>query len=67
MATETETHYITRVVVERVQKTIDKTHPHSEPTIGREVIELGNYTIRDTDLDNMKGRVTAIMSIMEDI
>lgn len=66
MASETRTHYVARMVVERVQFVTERTHPSSEPTVKREVEELGNYTIKDDDLDNMKGRANAIMSVIED-
>lgn len=66
MASETETHYVARVVFERVQKTSNTRHPSEAATVEREVIEMGSYTFKDNDLDNLKGRLNAVTALVED-
>lgn len=57
MATETKTHYVARIVFERVDKTSYQEHPSREPSVTREVIEVANFTVKADDLEMLKGRL----------
>jgi hypothetical protein len=68
MATETETHFVARVVFDKVVRSVTKaTGHHDKDVIERDIFELGNYTFKDTDLENLKGRLNAVTSIVTDL
>lgn len=65
------THYVARVVVERVNHMQEpaKSHVHnSEPTpAGRKVTELAAVTLRNDDLDKLIDRVGDHLRLVDDI
>lgn len=63
MASE-EVHYVARVVVEKVVKSVDPQRnydkvPGDRDKVERTVIELATFTAKDSDLSNLKSKVMA--------
>jgi hypothetical protein len=63
MTAVTETHYVARVVVEKVENV-----PAGglNPQKKREVQEMGSFTIKDSDLRKLLDKVSAHISLVGD-
>lgn len=57
MAEKTETHFVARLVIERVDKVIYQEHPSREPSTTRDVFEVANFTVKASELEALKGRI----------
>lgn len=63
---DSETHYVARLVVERVDKVIIRTRSDVEPTITRDVQEVANFTVKATDLETLKGRIQNHVGLVDE-
>lgn len=70
MSKNVNTHYVARVVVERVDnvETIEGSRGY-EKVIGtdRTVNELGSFTIKGVELDNIKSMIGAHANLIDDL
>lgn len=73
MGLKTETHFVARVVMERVDKVIESTNARGYPEEGlpkvgdRTVTEIATILVKDQDLVNMKSRVMAHVDLIQDL
>jgi hypothetical protein len=66
VAETTETHYVARLVVERVDKVRFQDHPSKEPTYSRDVSEVANFTVKSDDLETLKGRIQNHVGLVDE-
>lgn len=69
MVDKNETHYVTRVVVERVDNFIpDNSSRYQDKHLGprRDVTELANFLVKSDDLETLKSKMTSHVSLIED-
>jgi hypothetical protein len=67
MADQSETHYVARLVVERVDKvTKPAFRSGEEPRVTRDVIEVGNFTVKADALDVLKGRIQNHVGLIDE-
>lgn len=73
MGVKHDTHFVTRIVIERVDKVSESTNTRgypdeSLPKVGeRTVTELASIALKDSDLVNLKSRVMAHVDLVQDL
>ena len=71
--TTTETHYTAHLSVKRVDKVTPKRstsqmhNPTPNQTAEREIQDMGQFSISDSDLVNLKKRLSALIDVVEEI
>jgi hypothetical protein len=64
-----ESHYVARVVIERVDKTpIKDGNSYNAVVVDhkREVTELANFLVKDDEIESLKGKVSNHVGLIED-
>lgn len=59
-------HYVARLVVERVERVTRSTGSHTEPILDREVTEIASFTVKENSVEKMRGKLNAHISIIDD-
>ena len=69
-SSQTETHYVAHLKIEKVVKKprIPGRYPDNPPQqeASREVIELGNTTVKASDIDSLRAKVNGLAALMDD-
>lgn len=67
-----ETHFVVRIVIERVRKVTtpernyDKV-PGDRDKVDRDVTELANIVVKDTDMASLKSKTIAHVDLVDDL
>lgn len=66
MATDTKTHFVARLVIERVDRVSIQSHPNAEPQVTRDVSEVANFIVKADELESLKGRIQNHVGLVEE-